>query len=76
MKTQRLREWALECLDKPKTTQEIIDYICSRSRHGTSSHVMNNVLSNEKRIKKIGYIKRVGVTSGAYDVVLWARSDF
>ena len=75
VKTERIREWALECLDKPKTTQEIIDYIKNRSKHGTTRQVLCNVLSHEKRIIKIGKTKRAGIVSGYYNVSLWAKRE-
>jgi hypothetical protein len=41
-------------------------------RHGTTSQQLGNVLSKDKDIVKVGYIKRSGILSGGYDIVEWA----
>ena len=41
-------------------------------RHGTTSQQLGNVLSKDKDIVKVGYIKRSGILSGGYDICEWA----
>ena len=47
-------------------------HINSTMRHGTTSQQLGNVLSKDKDIVKVGYIKRSGILSGGYDICEWA----
>ena len=59
MKTTRIREKIKKFLgDRPRNTAEILEYINSTMRHGTTSQQLGNVLSKDKDIVKVGYIKR------------------
>ena len=44
-------------------------------RHGTTSQLAN-VLSKDKDIVKVGYIKRSGILSGGYDIHEWATRQW
>ena len=57
--------------DRPRNTAEILEYINSTMRHGTTSQQLGNVLSKDKDIVKVGYIKR-SVSSRGYDICEWA----
>ena len=78
MKTTRIREKIKKFLgDRPRNTAEILEYINSTMRHGTTSQQLGNVLSKDKDIVKVGYIKRSGILSGGYDICEWAtRTGF
>ena len=66
MKTTRIREKIKKFLgDRPRNTAEILEHINSTMRHGTTSQQLGNVLSKDKDIVKVGYIKRSGILSGA-----------
>ena len=67
MKTVRIREKIKKYLgDRPRNTAEILEHINSTMRHGTTSQQLGNVLSKDKDIVKVGYIKRSGILSGGY----------
>jgi len=73
MKTVRIRENIKKFLsDRPRNTAEILEHINSTMRHGTTSQQLGNVLSKDKDIVKVGYIKRSGILSGGYDICEWA----
>ena len=76
MKTVRIREKIKKYLeDRPRNTAEILEHINSTMRHGTTSQQLGNVLSKDKDIVKVGYIKRSGILSGGYDICEWATRD-
>ena len=59
MKTSRIRQHIAEYLaDNPKSTYEIRDYINKRMKHGTSVHILTNILSKDSRFKKVGMINK------------------
>ena len=58
--------------ERPRNTAEILEHINSTMRHGTTSQQLGNVLSKDKDIVKVGYIKRSGILSGGYDICEWA----
>ena len=65
MKTVRIREKIKAFLaERPRNTAEILEHINSTMRHGTTSQQLGNVLSKDKDIVKVGYIKRSGILSG------------
>ncbi|MDP6899343.1 MAG: DUF3860 domain-containing protein [Candidatus Thalassarchaeaceae archaeon] len=73
MKTVRIREKIKSFLaERPRNTAEILEHINSTMRHGTTSQQLGNVLSKDKDIVKVGYIKRSGILSGGYDICEWA----
>ena len=77
MKTTRIREKIKNFLgDRPRNTGEILEYINSTMRHGTTSQQLANVLSKDKDIVKVGYIKRSGILSGGYDMHEWATRQW
>ena len=62
MKTTRIREKIKKFLgDRPRILQKP-EYINSTMRHGTTSQQLGNVLSKDKDIVKVGYIKRSGIS--------------
>jgi hypothetical protein len=68
MKTVRIREKIKKFLaERPRNTAEILEHINSTMRHGTTSQQLGNVLSKDKDIVKVGYIKRSGILSGGYE---------
>lgn len=77
MKTVRIREKIKKFLhERPRNTAEILEHINSTMRHGTTSQQLGNVLSKDKDIVKVGYIKRSGILSGGYDICEWATRDW
>ena len=73
MKTDRIREKIKKFLEAgPRNTAEILEHVNSTMRHGTNSQQLGNVLSKDKDIVKVGYIKRSGILSGGYDICEWA----
>ena len=77
MKTVRIRQKIKKFLtDRPRNTAEILEHINSTMRHGTTSQQLGNVLSKDKDIVKVGYIKRSGILSGGYDICEWATRDW
>ncbi|MEE2811708.1 MAG: DUF3860 domain-containing protein [Candidatus Thermoplasmatota archaeon] len=76
MKTVRIREKIKAFLaERPRNTAEILEHINSTMRHGTTSQQLGNVLSKDKDIVKVGYIKRSGILSGGYDICEWAPAS-
>jgi hypothetical protein len=55
-------------IDQPRNTAEILAHINSTKRHGTTAQQLTNYLSKAGDIVKIGYIKRLGILSGGYDI--------
>ncbi|HJN55733.1 MAG TPA: DUF3860 domain-containing protein [Candidatus Poseidoniales archaeon] len=77
MKTVRIRQKIKAFLaEKPRNTAEILEHINSTMRHGTTSQQLGNVLSKDKDILKVGYIKRSGILSGGYEICEWATRDW
>ena len=77
MKTTRIREKIKKFLgDRPRNTAEILEHINSTMRHGTTSQQLGHVLSKDKDIVKVGYIKRSGILSGGYDICEWATRNW
>ena len=77
MKTVRIREKIKKYLyERPRNTAEILEYINSNMRRGTTSQQLGNVLSKDKDIVKVGYIKRSGILSGGYEICEWATRDW
>jgi hypothetical protein len=77
MKTTRIREKIKNFLgDRPRNTAEILEHINITMRHGTTSQQLANVLSKDKDIVKVGYIKRSGILSGGYDMHEWATRQW
>ncbi len=76
MKTTRIRVKIKDYLaTQPRTTTEILEYINTTTRHGTTSNQLGNVLSKDKDIVKVGYVQRAGVRYGHYKVCEWALKD-
>jgi len=77
LKTTRIRLKIKKFLaNGPKSTTEILEYINTTSRHGTTSQQLGNVLSKDKDIVKVGYVMRSGVRYGCYKVCQWDLSEF
>ena len=77
MKTVRIRQKIKAFLsERPRNTAEILEHINTTMRHGTTSQQLGNVLSKDKDIVKVGYIKRSGILSGGYDICEWAIVDW
>ena len=77
MKTVRIRRKINEYLGNgPRNTAEIMEHINSTMRHGTTSQQLGNVLSKDKQIIKIGFVKRSGILSGGYYICEWASEDW
>lgn len=72
VKTSRLRQKVKDYLKAgPKSTAEILEYINTHSRHGTTTQQLGNVLSKDKDIAKVGYVRRVGNRYGSYNICEW-----
>ena len=77
MKTVRIRQKISDYLsERPRNTVEIQEHINSTMRHGTTSQQLGNVLSKDKKVIKIGFVKRSGILSGGYDICEWATVDW
>lgn len=77
MKTVRIRQKIKAFLaERPRNTAEILEHINTTMRHGTTSQQLGNVLSKDKEIVKVGYIKRSGILSGGYDICEWSVVDW
>jgi hypothetical protein len=73
MKTVRIRQKITDYLSPgPRNTSEILEHINSTMRHGTTSQQLGNVLSKDKGVLKIGFVKKSGILSGGYDICEWA----
>ena len=79
MKTARLRRMIKTYLsDKPRTTTEIKDYINSNYKHGTTSHVLGNILAKDSSFKKVGTAVISTHSQGvshSYSVTVWGLSE-
>lgn len=72
VKTARLRKKVKDYLRRgPKSTAEILEYINTTGRHGTTTQQLGNVLSKDKDIVKVGYVRRVGSRYGSYHICEW-----
>lgn len=72
IKTIRLRQHITEYLrEGAKTMSEIEDWVNEKYKHGTSYHVLNNVLSKSGLFIKVGKTYRANVISGKYKVAIW-----
>jgi hypothetical protein len=77
MKTVRIRQKITDYLSPgPRNTSEILEHINSTMRHGTTSQQLGNVLSKDKHVIKIGFVKKSGILSGGYDICQWATPDW
>lgn len=58
--TMRLRKFIDDLLEQqgPMTTGEILDAYNQHNRHGTTMHILGNVLS--KQADKVGFIEKHG----------------
>lgn len=76
MKTLRLRQKVKDYLKRgPKSTAEILEHINTTSRHGTTTQQLGNILSKDKEIVKVGYIRRLGSRYGSYHICEWNLRD-
>ena len=76
MKTSRLRQKVKDYLKHgPKSTAEILEYINTTSRHGTTTQQLGNVLAKDRDIAKVGYVRRVGSRYGSYNICEWSLKD-
>ena len=77
MKTVRIREKISDYLSPgPRNSAEILEHINSTMKHGTTSQQLGNVLSKDKKVIKIGFVKKSGILSGGYDICEWATPDW
>tara|TARA_Y100000034_G_C6896261_1_gene413282 strand:- start:962 stop:1369 length:408 start_codon:yes stop_codon:yes gene_type:complete len=60
----------------PASTSQIIEYINKSTRDGTTTQQLGNILSKDKDIVKIGYVRLKGMTSGPYNVCNWALKSW
>ena len=76
MKTARLRQKVKGFLKAgPKSTAEILEFVNTTSRHGTTTQQLGNILSKDKDIRKIGYVRRIGSRYGSYNICEWALTE-
>ena len=69
MKTVRIREKIKKFLgDRPRNTAEIFGTYQQYDETRHNQPATRNVLSKDKDIVKVGYIKRSGILSGGYDI--------
>jgi len=77
MKTVRIRQKISDYLSlRPRNSAEILEHINSTMKHGTTSQQLGNVLSKDKHVIKIGFVKKSGILSGGYDICEWATPDW
>ena len=77
MKTVRIREKIRAYIsDCPRNSAEILEYINTTTRHGTTPQQLGNVLSKDRYIMEIGSVKRMGLISGGYEICVWAHSEW
>ena len=77
VKTKRLQKALVEYMkDGDKNFTEINDYINRRYKHGTSYHVLPNVLAKSGLFEKRGTTKKTnGVGVGGYMITVWGLKD-
>jgi len=77
MKTARIRNKTYQFLKdrKPRSITEIIDFINTTTRHGTTTQQMGNVLSKDRHILKTGKISKSGIACSTYSVSQWTLSE-
>ena len=61
---------------RPRNTAEILEHVNSTMRHGTTAQQLGDVLSKDKDIVKVGYVKRSGILSDVYDIEEWATRQW
>lgn len=80
MKTTRIRNLLIEYLnEQPRSTAEILEYINSRTKHGTTTHVLGNILAKDRRFKKVGTTMRMSCADRiphSYSVTIWGLNNF
>ncbi len=75
MKTQKIRHYInLYLREGAKNSVEILDYLNSKIKHGTSSHVLSNVLSKNRDLVNIGK-ERINKSGSSYCVCVWALKE-
>ena len=64
--------------DRPRNTAEILEHINGLMSDGStaSSQKLEFLLSKDKNLVRIGYVKRSGILSGEYDICEWATREW
>ena len=76
MKHVKIRDYLEKVLkDGNKNSSELLFMINNRFRHGTTSQILGNLLSKDKRFTKLGTEKTASVLSGHYDVIVWGLAE-
>ena len=56
----------------PKNSREILEFVNTTSRHGSSMNELGNVLAKTRFFRKCNYMERVAsYQSGSYDIEVW-----
>lgn len=74
MRTVRVKKWCVELLaEGDRSTDEIRDFINDRSRNGTTSHALANILGRDRSMfTPVGKRYRVREHGGPYKVTVWS----
>jgi hypothetical protein len=79
MKTVRIRKLLREYLqDRPRSTSEILEYINTRTKHGTTAHVLGNILAKDANFRKVGTTSRItgiDLVQHSYSITIWGLSS-
>ncbi len=73
MRTQRIRNAVNKLLAEkgPLPTHKILEGVNERTKWGTTSHQLGNILAKYPDYQKVGHTYRSGVISGSYEVCVW-----
>ncbi len=73
MRTQRIRRVVTATLTErgPLATHEILEAVNNKTKWGTTSHQLGNILAKYPDYKKVGHTFRAGILSGSYEVCVW-----
>ena len=73
MRTQRIRKIVTKALLEkgPLATHQILEEVNNRTKWGTTTNQLGNILAKYPDYKKVGHTFRYGIISGGYEVCVW-----
>lgn len=79
MRTMRIRKTIAKHLQEvgdPRSFRQILDWVNSNTRHGTTPSQLCNVLAKNPEFIQWDTIKVRGVVSGKYDLTVWVHETY
>lgn len=79
MRTMRIRKTIAKHLQEmrdPQSFRQILDWLNSNTRHGTTPHQLSNVLAKNPEFVQWDIIRVRGTVSGKYDLTVWVHESY